>query len=311
MMNGEPIIAVVCGGVSKEREVSLGSGHAAYSCLSESCQVEMIELEEAKLPMELDPRRHLVFSTLHGTFGEDGGFQALLESAGIEYAGCNSESSRLTFDKSQAKKALGRAGAPVLPEIVFDRKTPPDAIEAFDILGGPVVLKPLKEGSSIGLEFADTPGELERLFKNLVFDSWMLEKRVVGREVSVGVINGEALGIVEIRPKSGRYDFESKYTKGKTDFVAPAPLTESLEKRVRAIACNSYLACGCRDYARIDMMIDGRDQPFVLELNTIPGMKETSLMPMSARCQGLNFKAMLKCIIEPAILRFRSKYSIC
>ena len=139
----------------------------------------------------------------------------------------------------------------------------------------------------------------------------MLEKRVIGREVSVGVIDGEVLGIVEIRPKSGKYDYESKYTKGKTDFIAPAPLPGLLADQVRGIAKESYRACGCRDYARVDLMIDRRAQPYVLELNTIPGMKETSLMPLSASCHGLNFKAMLKCIIEPAILRFRSKYSIC
>lgn len=310
-MNGDPTIAVVCGGISKERSVSLGSGQAVYSCLSESGPVELIELQEAKLPGELDPRRQIVFSTLHGTFGEDGGFQELLETAGIEYAGCDSESSRLTFDKSQTKKTLRRSGIPVLPEILFDRATPPDPGQAFEILGGSVVLKPVKEGSSLGLEFADSPAELEPLLRDLAFDAWMLEKRVVGREVSVGVIGGEAQGIVEIRPKSGRYDFESKYTKGKTDFIAPAPLAESLAERIREIARNSYRACACRDYARIDLMIDGSDQPFVLELNTIPGMKETSLMPKSAGCRGLNFKAMLKCIIEPAILRFRSKYSIC
>ena len=139
----------------------------------------------------------------------------------------------------------------------------------------------------------------------------MLEKRVIGREVSVGVIDGRILGIVEICPKSGKYDFESKYTKGKTEFVAPAPLPEAIADRVKGIARDSYQACGCRDYARVDLMIDGQDQPYVLELNTIPGMKETSLMPLSASCQGLNFKGMLKCVIEPAILRFRSKCSIC
>ena len=310
-MTENPIIAVVCGGVSKERSVSLGSGQAVFSAMSEFCQAEMLELQEASLPGDLEPHRHLIFSTMHGTFGEDGGFQKLLEAASIEYVGCDSESSRLTFDKSAAKSVLEKAGVPVLPEIVFDRDNPPDCAEAFGILDGPVVLKPLKEGSSLGLEFADSPSELEPLLKNLAFETWMLEKRVIGREVSIGVIDGEVLGIVEISPKSGKYDFESKYTKGKTEFVAPAPLPEAIADRIKGIARDSYRACGCRDYARVDLMIDGLDRPYVLELNTIPGMKETSLMPLSASCQGLNFKAMLKCIIEPAILRFRSNYSIC
>ena len=143
-MTGDPIIAVVSGGISKERTVSLGSGHAVFSAMSEICRTELIELRATNLPSELDPRRHLVFSTLHGTFGEDGGFQKLLESNGIEYAGCDSESSRLTFDKSAAKNALKKAGVPVLPEIVFDRENPPDSAEAFKALDGPLVLKPLE-----------------------------------------------------------------------------------------------------------------------------------------------------------------------
>ncbi|MAM91115.1 MAG: D-alanine--D-alanine ligase [Opitutaceae bacterium] len=310
-MKSKPAVAVVSGGISGEREVSLGSGQAVYSGLKDDFGAEMFELREASLPDGLDPKGHVVFSTLHGTFGEDGAFQQLLESAGVEFAGCESASSRLTFDKSETKKVLGEAGVPVLPEIVFDRNSPPDSEEAFEILEGPLVLKPLKEGSSLGLGFADSPAELERLLANLAFDFWMLEKRIIGREVSVGVIDGKPLGIVEIRPKSGQFDYESKYTKGKTEFLAPAPMSDSLSDRIRGIAQKSYEACDCRDYARVDVMIDLFDRPYVLELNTIPGMKETSLMPKSASCLGMNFKAMLKSIIEPAILRFRSKYSVC
>lgn len=308
-MNREPIVAVVCGGTSAEREVSLGSGLAVAEAFESLYEVKRFELSEESLPLQLDKKRHVVFSTLHGTFGEDGAFQTLMEKEGIEYAGCDAQSSQLTFDKVNTKAVLRDEGVPVADQIAFHRSAPPDPAEAIEKLGSAVVLKPVRQGSSIGLAFANSARELELLLSNLEFDDWMLETMVVGKELSVGVLDGKATEIVEIRPKSGQYDYTSKYTKGMTEFLAPAPLSRELELKIKEVVERTFQACGCRDYARVDLMLSQSDSPFVLEVNTLPGMKETSLLPMSAAAAGINFKALLKKLVEPAFLRFHSKYS--
>jgi D-alanine-D-alanine ligase len=136
---------------------------------------------------------------------------------------------------------------------------------------------------------------------------WLAERRIRGRELSVGVLNGAAMGVVEIRPRSGVYDYESKYTKGATEYLAPAPLADGVTAAVRAAAASAFAACGCRDYARVDFMLAGDEEPFFLEINTLPGMKETSLLPMSARCAGLDFISLVREMAMPAVERFRSK----
>lgn len=310
-MRKVPRIAVVCGGTSAEREVSIGSGIATAEAFSALFDVERIELDADVLPTGLDADQHIVFSTLHGTFGEDGGFQSLLDEAGIEYAGCGRECSALTFDKVRTKAAVAEVGLPVTDQIAFSRSTIPDVESVFERLGPSVVLKPVCQGSSIGLGFANSAAELEALLARLEFEDWMLEPLIVGKEISVGVLDGEVMEIVEIRPKSGQFDYESKYTKGMTEYIAPAPFSESLEGLIKSLARRTYAACECRDYARVDFMLDEQNNPFVLEVNTLPGMKATSLLPMSAGAAGINFEELLKRLVAPAFLRFQSKDLIC
>ncbi len=310
-MSNEPIVAVVCGGTSREREISLDSGAAATEAFAAIYEVERFELDQEALPESLDRERHVVFSTLHGTFGEDGKFQSLMDEAGVEYAGCGKACSELTFDKVRTKEVLSRAGLPVADQIVFSRGSLPDVAEVFERLGPSIVLKPVNQGSSVGLGFAQSESELESLFAALEFDNWMLETLIVGKEISVGVVDGEVMEIVEIRPHSGTFDYASKYTKGMTEYIAPAPYPKTLEKIVKEVVKKTYFSCDCRDYARVDLMLDERDKPFVLEVNTLPGMKATSLLPMSAGAAGLSFEELLNKLVEPAFLRFKNKYSIC
>jgi D-alanine-D-alanine ligase len=131
-----------------------------------------------------------------------------------------------------------------------------------------------------------------------------VERRIVGRELSVGVLGGQAMGVVEIRPKSGVYDFTSKYTKGMTEYFAPAPLDAELTAQVQRAAETAFAACGCRDYARVDFMLSAENELYLLEINTLPGMKETSLLPMSARCAGMDFTAWVRTLVSPALERF-------
>ena len=315
-----PIIAVFAGGTSAEREVSLGSGLACAQALARSFPTQLFRIDADALPGGLDPRRHVVFSTLHGTFGEDGGMQRLLDASGVHYAGCDVASSALTMDKTATKEAVARAGIAVIPGMVFSagdvngplaharshQAQKPTADQVIANLGEQVVLKPNDQGSSVGLRIVGSRAELEAGLAEIRKGNWLIEKRVFGRELAVGVMLGRALGIVEIRPKSGVYDYESKYTKGKTDYFAPAPLSAELTATIRRAAETAFAACGCRDYARVDFMIGEKEEFYLLEINTLPGMKETSLLPMSARCEGLDFTGLVRAMVTPALERFQT-----
>jgi D-alanine-D-alanine ligase len=306
MKTNEPIIAVFAGGTSSEREVSLGSGAACALALARSFPTRLFQIDDESLPTGLDPAKHVVFSTLHGTFGEDGAMQRLLDAAGVTYAGCDALSSALTMDKTLTKQAAATRGVKIAKGIVFaaSKKPSPDQIAAE--LGAEVVLKPNDQGSSVGLRMIVTRAELIDGLASATSGNWLIEQRIVGRELSVGVIGGRAMGVVEIRPKSGVYDYTSKYTKGLTEYFSPAPLDEKTTREVQLAAEASFAACGCRDYARVDFILSERDGLFLLEINTLPGMKETSLLPMSARCAGLDFSALVKELVTPALGRFRA-----
>ena len=301
-----PIIAVFAGGTSAERDVSVGSGKASALALARSLPTRLFELTADALPAGLDPRRHVVFSTLHGTFGEDGGMQRLLDAAGVTYAGCDAASSALTMDKTRTKAAAATRGVRVADAVHFeaDRKPAADAVVAQ--LGENVVVKPNNEGSSVGLSVLAGRAALAEKLGSITRGSWLIERRIVGRELSVGVLGGRALGVVEIRPKSGVYDYTSKYTKGLTEYFAPAPLDAATTARVQAAAEAAFAACGCRDYARVDFILPEQGDAFLLEINTLPGMKETSLLPMSARCAGMDFTGLVRELVRPALLRFPS-----
>ncbi|MCX6954981.1 MAG: D-alanine--D-alanine ligase [Verrucomicrobia bacterium] len=300
-----PIIAVFAGGISAEREVSLGSGKASAIALARSYPTQLFELTADALPAGLDPKRHVVFSTLHGTFGEDGQMQRLLDAAGVTYAGCDAASSELTMDKTRTKDAAAAKGVRVADAVRFVAAGKPTADAVVAKLGESVVVKPNNEGSSVGLSVIGTRAELAEKLATITAGSWLIERRIIGRELSVGVLGGKAMGVVEIRPKSGVYEYSSKYTKGMTEYFAPAPLDDATTAKVQRAAETAFAACGCRDYARVDFILPADGDAFLLEINTLPGMKETSLLPMSARCAGLDFTGLVRELVRPALLRFQ------
>ncbi len=301
-----PIIAVFAGGTSAEREVSLGSGKASALALSRSFPTRFFEINADSLPPDLDPKRHVVFSTLHGTFGEDGGMQRLLDAAGVQYGGCDAAASALTMDKTATKNAAAAKGVRVAPAVVFTANRKPLAADVIAKLGEEVVVKPNNEGSSVGLAMVKGVAELAAKLDSITRGSWLIESRIVGREFSIGVLHGKAMGVVEIRPKSGVYDYTSKYTKGMTEYFAPAPLEPALTAAAQAAAETAFAACGCRDYARVDFILSSKNALYLLEINTLPGMKETSLLPMSARCAGLDFTGLVRELVGPALRRFHA-----
>jgi len=303
-MSSTPIIAVLCGGTSSEKEVSVGSGKASAAALARSFPTRLFVIEQDALPAGLDPRQHVVFSTLHGTFGEDGGMQRLLDEAGVAYAGCDATGSAVCFNKAQTKARAAAAGVRVCDGLFFEAAQAPSADEIVAKLGEKLVMKPNANGSSVGLRIIDRRAELEEALATLSPGGWLVERRVFGRELTVGVLNGRAMGVVEVVPKSGTFDFTSKYTKGLTEYHAPADLPEAIAAQARSMAEAAFTACGCRDYARMDFMLSQESALFLLEINTLPGMKDTSLLPMSARCVGLDYTALVRELVAPACLRF-------
>jgi D-alanine-D-alanine ligase len=302
-----PIIAVFAGGTSPEREVSLGSGKAAALAMSYSHPTELFVLDRDAVPAGVDPRRHVVFSTLHGVFGEDGAMQRLLDGAGIHYAGCDAKASEVCFDKWRTRQAVSAMGVRVAPGRSFEAAQKPKAAELAAQLGEQVVLKPNRQGSSVGLQIVTSRAGLEIALGGIRQGDWVAEKRILGREFTVGILRGRAMGVVEVVPKSGVFDYTSKYTKGLTEYVAPAVIPEETAAEMRRAAETAFAACGCRDYARIDFMLSAEGELYLLEINTLPGMKETSLLPMSARCVGLDFNALCRELVAPAIERWSGR----
>jgi D-alanine-D-alanine ligase len=281
-------VAVLLGGPSAEREVSLRSGAAVAAALRGVGHrvVEVDPVGNWELPAGVD----VVYLALHGTYGEDGQVQEVLEGLGVPYTGTGVEGSRVAFDKGLSKERFVVAGVPTARFTLVSR-----ADEGWPAgWEPPVVLKPVRQGSSVGLQFVDRREDWrEALAGSLAHDaSVLVEERVVGREVTVAVLEGKALPLVEVRPKTGVFDYRNKYTAGATEFLCPAPMDTELTERVQAAALAAFTAVGGRDYGRVDVMVRGDGRLAVLEVNTLPGMTETSLYPRAARAAGWDFGAL-------------------
>ncbi len=295
-------IAVLYGGTSAEREVSLASGEAVAGALSKSREVALIRLDTEALPDALDAATTVVFPALHGTFGEDGQLQALLEAAGIEYCGSSAAASRLCMDKAASKAVARDLQVPTPESVVFDGANAPLADEVLEALGESLVIKPADEGSSVGLHFTGHRSALGVALSGIHRGKWLIEQRITGRELTVGLLKGAAMGIVEIVSASGVYDYQAKYTPGATEYRYPADLEPKLEATIKDYAERIFDGCGCRDFARVDFLLDGR-QAYFLEVNTLPGLTATSLLPKSASCVGLDFEALAGELVAPALAR--------
>jgi len=234
---------------------------------------------------------------LHGTYGEDGTVQTELETLGVPYTGCGPEASRVAFDKLLTKQRCLAAGVPTPRHVVLDGSSSwPDGWRP------PVVLKPLRQGSSVGLEFLDRREDFApALERSLGHDcEVLLEERIPGMETTVGILDDGALPVVEVVPRAGGYDYTNKYTPGRTDYFCPARLPAATTTRVQAAALGAYRAIGARDCARVDVMVTPDHEPYVLEVNTLPGMTELSLLPKAAAAAGLDFESLCQRLVELA-----------
>jgi D-alanine-D-alanine ligase len=293
-------ITVMLGGPSAEREVSLRSGAAVAGALR-SLGHEVHELDPRNGSWSLPPDTDVVFLALHGTYGEDGTVQRRLDELGAIYTGCDAESSRIAFDKVLTKNRCVEAKVPTAKFLVVNsEKTPlPKGWQP------PLVVKPVRQGSSVGLQLVEQVEDWQRaLAEALKHDSEVLvEEKIVGRETTVGILSGEPLPVVEVRPKAGSYDYKNKYTAGCTEYFCPAEFDPAMTKRIQSAALGAFQAVGGRDYARVDVMVRASGGPVVLEVNTLPGMTETSLLPKAAAAAGLNYAQLCQRMVDLALKR--------
>ena len=295
-------ITVMLGGPSAEREVSLRSGASVATALR-SLGHEVMELDPSRSAggWQLGAGTDVVFLALHGTYGEDGTVQAELDHLGVAYTGCDAAASRLGFDKALTKERCVAAGVPTARSLVVESG------KASWPLGWnpPVVLKPVRQGSSVGLQFvervAEWPGALTEAMRH---DSPVLvEEKISGRECTVGILGDQPLPIVEVRPKSGVYDYRTKYSVGETEYFCPAPFDNATTRRVQDAALTVFRAIGGRDYSRVDVMVHADGSPVVLEVNTLPGMTETSLLPKAALAAGIGYAELCQRMVDLAVKR--------
>lgn len=300
-------IAVLMGGSGSEREISLKSGSTVLAGLRaggfDAHPIDTRDGMEAFFAGGFDA----AFIALHGVGGEDGCIQGMLEILKIPYTGSGVLASASAMDKAFAKDLMLSRGIPTAEYQVFHAPFGEDA--GIDLkLEYPLIVKPVSEGSTVGICRVEEAKDIQSAIKEASkYDKKILvEKYIEGREVTVGILDGEILPMVEVRPKNGFYDYESKYTKGMTEYIVPAEFGADELKKMNDISLSVYELFGCKGAARVDIIINS-DGPFVLEINTVPGMTETSLLPMAAGEAGIGFNELVAKIMNGASLDvFRS-----
>lgn len=303
-------VAVLAGGWSAERTISLVTGREVFRGFQDlGWKVKFIDLKRGNLAGLIQTlkrwKTEVVFPCLHGPGGEDGCIQGLLELAGIPYAGSGVQASSLAMDKVITKRLLSQAGLPTPPWKLVERQFGMRIAECGKSLSLPCVVKPPSQGSSVGITMVKKRAQAVAALKL----AWsyeptaLVESYVKGREFTVGILGGEALPVVEIVAKNDFYDWQSKYEEGGSRHLCPAPVPGGLEKKIKALAQQAHRLLGCRGWSRVDMMLDGKGRLWILEVNTLPGMTPTSLLPDAARAAGIDFGQLLQRMLEASLIR--------
>ena len=302
-------IGVLMGGFSSERDVSIRSGLAIYQALQElGYNSVLIDVGKDIVNVLKKEKVKLAFLALHGGTGENGAIQGMLEVLEIPYTGSGVLASALAMDKEASKKIFMYHGLPVAPFVVVQRqeknsKLRTQSSELRTDFEMPWVVKPAAEGSSIGIsivkEQAGLVPALEKAFS--LGKRAIIEKFVEGKEVHIGILGSRALGGVEVKPSLEFYNYEAKYTSGLTEYIIPPQIEEAVYEKAKNIALNAHTALGCSGATRVDLRIDENATPYVLEVNTLPGMTATSLLPKIAQSAGLSFKNLIEEIIRLAL----------
>ena len=294
-------VAVLAGGPGSEREVSLASAEGVVGALEG--KVARVTLVDVKGPdFQLPDGTDIGFNVIHGTFGEDGALQREMEKRGVPYTGARALSSEIAFDKVTSKKRF----------LAEDVSTPASEVVLLDegkiglgSVGIPCVVKPPREGSSVGVHLVENEVEWEAAIVDAgkYSNDVLVEQLIRGKELTVGIVGDEVLPVIHIKPRSGFYDISNKYPwmtgEGGTDYICPADLPENVTKEVQAQALKAHQSLGIEVYSRVDVLLcEDTNQPFVLEVNTIPGMTESSLLPKAAAAAGMNYATLCLKIIK-------------
>ncbi len=300
-------IAVLCGGMSSEAEVSRRSGKGCFDALQRLGykNAELVEVDKNIAQKLKDGKYDYAYNALHGKYGEDGCIQGVLEILKIPYTGCGVMSSAICMNKEYTKRILSTCKDIPMAKSAFVQKGE-NLEEKTANLKFPVITKPVSEGSSFGMTKVNTRNELQAAYQEAIKynDDVLIEEFIEGFFVTVGVLeqDGEnfATEILEIRPKNEWYDFEAKYTAGMSEFILPARINEELTKRTKDIAVKAHETAGCRGVSRVDFMISNDAIPYVIEINTSPGMTVTSDLPAQAKVMGISYDDLVQIILNGA-----------
>jgi D-alanine-D-alanine ligase len=294
-------VAVLLGGKSAEREVSLNSGAMVLAALrSRGVDAHPFDPAEQGLDVLMDQRFERAFIVLHGRFGEDGTLQGVLEWLGIPYTGSGVLASALAMDKLRTKLLWQASGLPTPPCELLHAEADLDAVAAR--LGLPIMVKPVNEGSSLGMSKVREARGLDEAFALAVnYDRVvMAEKFVEGPELTVGILVDQALPIIKLETPRDFYDYQAKYISDDTRYIIPCGLPQARERELQALCLEAFRALGCRGWGRVDLMLDAEGAPYLLEVNTAPGMTDHSLVPMAAQAAGMSYADLCLRILEAA-----------
>ena len=295
-------VAVLMGGVSAEREVSLKSGAAVLAALQHrGVDAHGVDVGKDPLAVLHDGGFDRAFNILHGGIGENGTLQGALEIMGLPYTGSGVQASAIGMDKWRSKLLWQAAGLPVPECVLLNAQSDFSMLEQmFDL---PLFVKPANEGSSVGISMVKEPGELAAAYQEAAkYDSLVLaEKYMGGGEYTVAILNGQALPPVKIEPANEYYDYSAKYLQDDTRYLCPCGLDDEQVTRMQALALQAFAVLGARGWGRIDVLLDESGEPFLLEANTVPGMTDHSLVPMAARAAGIGFDELVWRILETTL----------
>jgi D-alanine-D-alanine ligase len=294
-------VAVLMGGKSAEREVSLKSGGMVLAALrKKGVDAHPFDPKERDVQELVKERFARAFIALHGRFGEDGTLQGVLEWLGIPYTGSGVLASALAMDKVRTKRLWAAEGLPTAPYEVLTGDTNLSAVAKR--LGTPMFVKPASEGSSVGMTKVKKAGDLEEAYALAVnYDPVVIaEKFIDGPELTVAIVGERVLPVIRIETPREFYDYEAKYIANDTRYLIPCGLPEKKEKEIQALCLKAFQALGCRGWGRVDLMLDKRGKPFLLEVNTSPGMTDHSLVPMAARAVGISYEDLCVKVLELA-----------
>ena len=310
-INKNSRIAVLCGGLSNEREVSLRSGKNVFKALLELGykDVTLIDVDRNIASILTEANIEFAINVLHGRYGEDGCIQGVLEFLNIPYSGCGVKSSAICMDKIMTKRVLSTVDIPLINSVNVNALNYKEEVKKLNY---PIIIKPANEGSSIGMTKVNSENELDEAIKEALKcdNEILIEEYLIGESATVGVLEREVEGKIEtfatpilgFKTKTEWYDYEAKYTKGLTEFILPANFSEELTQKIKELAILAHKTCACRGISRVDFLV-ANNIPYILEINTNPGMTDTSDLPAQANEMGINYNELVDIILKTADLK--------